>query len=685
MNTNNNSAGYDEALIDSIVSEILSLPAPMFGAEHKTDTGADGVHSNGTNLGDVWDSIQLQRSVTASPRSVLSPPLSPTTTTTAAQLPRLPSAPASLQARRTLFSPAPPRMQALPQASMAQGARGRDPGTFSSTGHAFLDAAANDNVALLRRLLESGSSVGTHLELVDAQVAWAEATDTAGSPYATGRKRRTALMVAASRGALSAIAYLARQGANVNARSEDDGATALHCAASGGSLRAGDTVWALLRLDADRTIRDNFGRLPMDVIIPEFSAQAQQQQGENGLDQKQQNAHSIPSMAAEPKLAGIGGGAPTIAAVVAAPPPAQQKQTSSPSTPSATPPPSPKKHAPQQLATAGSGTVTHLQAQHGPHIEDDEAPSMLDMPEFCTDEFRMYHFKVLPCCRPEAHNWRECPFVHVDETARRRDPRKFSYSSDACPDFRRGSCPHMDACTKAHGVFECWLHPAKYRTKLCKDAGSCTRRVCFFAHGPEQLRNVGGDDDAASTTSSSGASGTTTPATPERSLSLPSPADAPMCILASPSRVSDHVTPPPSPREGLSSAKSYDFFAKDQQQQHGGAKAAAEVVGQKVWQQRELQQQSDILTATATIVSGRSNHVVGVVGGGSNANGDHHGVTNGNMSNGQLATNLNGLSLSENGENNSRWGPPPVNFSGGASIWSSQAPSAATVFGSTVN
>lgn len=43
-------------------------------------------------------------------------------------------------------------------------------------------------------------------------------------------------------------------------------------------------------------------------------------------------------------------------------------------------------------------------------------------------------------------------------------------------------------CEYAHGVFECWLHPAQYRTRLCKDGTSCTRRVCFFAHTNDELR-----------------------------------------------------------------------------------------------------------------------------------------------------------------------------------------------------
>ncbi|KAL0464430.1 UNVERIFIED_CONTAM: Zinc finger CCCH domain-containing protein 24 [Sesamum latifolium] len=43
-------------------------------------------------------------------------------------------------------------------------------------------------------------------------------------------------------------------------------------------------------------------------------------------------------------------------------------------------------------------------------------------------------------------------------------------------------------CEYAHGVFECWLHPAQYRTRLCKDGTSCARQVCFFAHTQDELR-----------------------------------------------------------------------------------------------------------------------------------------------------------------------------------------------------
>ncbi|KAL8498201.1 hypothetical protein ACS0TY_021507 [Phlomoides rotata] len=104
------------------------------------------------------------------------------------------------------------------------------------------------------------------------------------------------------------------------------------------------------------------------------------------------------------------------------------------------------------------------------------------------DHFRMFDFKVRRCSRGRSHDWTECPFAHPGEKARRRDPRKFHYSGTACPDFRKGNCRKGDACEFAHGVFECWLHPARYRTQPCKDGINCKRRVCFFAHSPDQLR-----------------------------------------------------------------------------------------------------------------------------------------------------------------------------------------------------
>lgn len=115
---------------------------------------------------------------------------------------------------------------------------------------------------------------------------------------------------------------------------------------------------------------------------------------------------------------------------------------------------------------------------------------------YACDNFRMYDFKVRKCARGRSHDWTECPFAHPGEKARRRDPRKYRYSGTACPDFRKGNCRKGDLCEFAHGVFECWLHPARYRTQPCKDGLNCKRRVCFFAHSPEQLRVLSPRADA---------------------------------------------------------------------------------------------------------------------------------------------------------------------------------------------
>jgi hypothetical protein len=129
----------------------------------------------------------------------------------------------------------------------------------------------------------------------------------------------------------------------------------------------------------------------------------------------------------------------------------------------------------------------------GAEAEEDEAAAAAaaqaaGVDGYGCDEFRMYEFKVRRCARARSHDWTECPFAHPGEKARRRDPRKYHYSGAACPDFRKGGCKRGDGCDMAHGVFECWLHPARYRTQPCKDGTGCRRRVCFFAHTPDQLR-----------------------------------------------------------------------------------------------------------------------------------------------------------------------------------------------------
>ncbi|KAI3965046.1 hypothetical protein MKX01_013977 [Papaver californicum] len=137
------------------------------------------------------------------------------------------------------------------------------------------------------------------------------------------------------------------------------------------------------------------------------------------------------------------------------------------------------------------------------HDDDDHIETVLNFPHkflpcnnttedendpYASDEFRIYEFKIRRCMRSRSHDWTDCPFAHPGEKARRRDPRRYHYSGNACSDFRRGNCMRGDSCEFSHGVFECWLHPTRYRTQVCKDGLNCKRKVCFFAHTPKQLR-----------------------------------------------------------------------------------------------------------------------------------------------------------------------------------------------------
>ncbi|XAR66077.1 hypothetical protein NMG60_11012144, partial [Bertholletia excelsa] len=123
-------------------------------------------------------------------------------------------------------------------------------------------------------------------------------------------------------------------------------------------------------------------------------------------------------------------------------------------------------------------------------IDPTRYPDLFDETIYTSDEFRMYGFKIKRCPRLRSHDWTQCPFAHRGEKARRRDPRRYNYAAVACPDYRNGGeCRRGDTCQYAHGVFEYWLHPSKYRTRPCNSGEMCRRRVCFFAHSWEELRD----------------------------------------------------------------------------------------------------------------------------------------------------------------------------------------------------
>ncbi|VAH70456.1 unnamed protein product [Triticum turgidum subsp. durum] len=184
-------------------------------------------------------------------------------------------------------------------------------------------------------------------------------------------------------------------------------------------------------------------------------------------------------------------------------------------------PTSPTKKQQQPDSSSSPAEATARRTTKKDYSSDSAQTEDINAGVFATDDFRMYSFKVNPCSRAYTHDWTECPFAHPGENARRRDPRRVPYSCVPCPDFRRdpAACRKGDACEYAHGVFESWLHPAQYRTRLCKDEVGCPRRICFFAHGARQLRAV--NPSAASMASPSPSS---SPSPPRSSSSSSRPA-----------------------------------------------------------------------------------------------------------------------------------------------------------------
>eukprot|EP00793_Prasinoderma_coloniale_P000885 PRCOL_00004035-RA len=343
-----------------------------------------------------------------------------------------------------------------------------------------LRAAAADDVAALSAAL---NQIGWH-----SAGAWAPwGMGGTGAPAA----QRTPLMVAATFGALNCVRTLLAAGADPNAAAPDDGATALHCAAAGGSSRAVQAVAALLQQGADAGAVDRAGQRPADVVFalqPPDCRPAELVTALHcmlgGLVKAQAPAGAAPMVPGMHFQQPVGAGSPPRPP---SPPgggggelifgsPARGGGDAAVPRPMPSPPPA--------AAAAAVGSYEHSGAVAQPQTE----PSDLDRDEYQTDHFRMYEFKVHMCPKTRAHDWTECPFAHPGEKARRRDPRRFKYSGTACPDFRKGACRRGDACEFAHGVFECWLHPSRYRTQLCKDGRACPRRVCFFAHCPSELR-----------------------------------------------------------------------------------------------------------------------------------------------------------------------------------------------------
>lgn len=324
--------------------------------------------------------------------------------------------------------------------------------------YSLLELASDNDAECFKRLMES--------DLLSLNKSGLWYVRQKGSKQVV-HEHRTPLMVAATYGCVDVLKLiLSYPEVDVNLSSGTDKSTALHCATSSGSVNAVDIVDLLLSAGADPNSKDVNGDRPVDVILvhPKLSKQNTRFRLEELLINHSNGSMDVSCLRLSIKTPGS-----------ESPPLSSSLEDEFPS---------PPKSLSSPKFIDG---FAHSAKEKKEYPID---PSLPDIKNsiYATDEFRMFSFKVRPCSRAYSHDWTECPFVHPGENARRRDPRKFHYSCVPCPDFRKGACRRGDMCEYAHGVFECWLHPAQYRTRLCKDGTSCNRRVCFFAHTNEELR-----------------------------------------------------------------------------------------------------------------------------------------------------------------------------------------------------
>jgi hypothetical protein len=189
-------------------------------------------------------------------------------------------------------------------------------------------------------------------------------------------------MVAATYGSAAVVSLLLGLSyVDVNRRPGVDGATALHCAASGGSRNAVAVVKLFLAAGADPVTPDSAGRIPADVILAPPGLPDALGDLEILLGRRRGLAvtTSVPSGSSSPPL------------------------SSSPDDGNRSP-------------SSRSSSLSPIMVDRGrkEYLVDPTLPDIKSS-VYASDEFRMFAFKVRPCSRAYSHDWTECPFVHPGE------------------------------------------------------------------------------------------------------------------------------------------------------------------------------------------------------------------------------------------------------------------------------
>mmetsp|Transcript_3595 Transcript_3595/g.5708 ORF Transcript_3595/g.5708 Transcript_3595/m.5708 type:complete len:652 (+) Transcript_3595:306-2261(+) len=206
---------------------------------------------------------------------------------------------------------------------------------------------------------------------------------------------------------------------------------------------------------------------------------------------------SVPNPTAQPLTS------PTLSAVLppsSAPSPCALKPIPDEASPAAEPEDQPAGAQPASLHPAGThpagaegaegdgeGEADREQAETIASYQTELAVLCAAAGERLEDVEAMCYFKLQMCPNKTPHDWTQCQYAHDGEVARRRNPS--CHSANPCAEYEKsGNCHRGQRCPFAHGVWERGLHPQRYRTSLCSKGERCNRKICFFAHKPEQVR-----------------------------------------------------------------------------------------------------------------------------------------------------------------------------------------------------
>ncbi|PPR88055.1 hypothetical protein GOBAR_AA32633 [Gossypium barbadense] len=244
-------------------------------------------------------------------------------------------------------------------------------------------------------------------------------------------KHRTPLMVAATYGSVDVVKLILTHSEAVNLSCGTDKSTALHCAASSGSLHAIDVANLLLSAGADTNSSDANGCRPADVVVVHPKLQSMRAVMEELL-----SGHvSDDSFGKQNLRISIDNSTSGLPPLSSSP-----ENRSSPS--------------PSHLASSPT------------------ASKFVDIPVNSTTERKEY--PVDPSL-PDIKNsvYAADDFVHSRSVLVREHTLMI------------GRSVHLFIQERMHGE---GTHATQYRTRMCKDGTSCDRRVCFFAHTAEELR-----------------------------------------------------------------------------------------------------------------------------------------------------------------------------------------------------